>query len=268
MGRLTKSAAGLCACALLLAAPAIAPRVAPAKPIVVGSPLTAEFKAARVREAGTYFNSALSDPGANVVSPVDGALIKWNVKGGEGTVFRIRVLSPQGGSVYRAKSSTPFVTLGNPSPSWESLRVKAGDTVGIDLPAEGIIGVATTGPTSAYAVWIPPLTDGAALPYIGTKTEREIAFNATILPEPTVTSVAPKKLPFEEGGQVKIRGNDFRQVSSVKVGRASVRFHVISERLIIATVPRRRNRLKTQVRVRTVAGTSEAGPGSRFEFSH
>ncbi|HYG95926.1 MAG TPA: IPT/TIG domain-containing protein [Solirubrobacterales bacterium] len=269
MGRLIHSGAGLCACALLLlVATAIAPPVVPAKPIVVGSPLTAEFKPARVREAGTYFNSALSDPGANVVSPVDGALVNWKVKGGEGTIFRLRVLSPQGGSVYRATSSTPAWTHGSPIPPWQPLRVKAGDTVGIDISAEGVIGVATTGPESAYAVWIPPLTAGAALPYIGTKTERELSFNATILPAPTVSNVAPLKLPFAKGGQVRIHGRDFQRVTSVRFGRVPARrFRVVSERLIVATVARRGNPLKAQVRVRTVAGTSEVGPGSSLEFS-
>jgi hypothetical protein len=242
-----------------LAAFALVAGTAAAKPVVVGSSLTGDFRAGFVKNAGTYFNSALADPSANVVSPVDGIVIRFNLLGAKGGPYRLRVLSPEGGSVYRATASTPPLTFDGVEPHFPPLKIEAGDSIGLDLPAEGKIAAAPTGPESAYAAWVPPLGSGAALPYTGTNTGRELGFNAEVLPAPVVTRVAPAVVYFRKGGRVKIFGENFSRVSRVTFGAKRARwFKVVSERLIVATAPPRKNRLLTKVRVETEAGTGKS----------
>jgi hypothetical protein len=251
--------------ALALAAPA-----ALAKPIIVGSPLEGKFSHGKVSTEGTYFNSSLSEPGAHVVSPVDGAIIEVNLVGNNEGPYRVRVLSPDGGSSYTAKASSPWLTLAPGGEShFHTLKIEAGDTVGLDMPAGAeLSGLVNAGPKAAYAFWAPPLEEDASLPYTGTQTEVEMGFNAIVLPEPTVSRVAPKSLPARKGGKVKIYGRDFQRVLKVNFGRLRIsRYRVVSERLIVAFVPKLAARLKTRVRVTTAAGTSAPKPAARFEFS-
>jgi hypothetical protein len=253
---------------IALVAIALIPAEAGAKPVVVGSSLTGEFHRGFVRNAGTFFNSALADPAANLVSPVDGLVVRFQILGGEGGPYRLRVLSPEGGSVYRATASTPPLTFGGAEPHFRPLKIEAGDTIGLDLPAEGKIAAAETGPESAYALWIPPLPADTALPYSGTDTGLELGFNAEVLPVPTVTMVAPKVVYSRRGGRVKIFGKDFSRVTRVTFGTRRARgFKVVSERLIVATAPPRKNRLRTQVRVKTEAGTSATSGRSTLLFA-
>jgi IPT/TIG domain len=253
---------------IALVAIALIPADAAAKPVVVGSPLTGEFHRGFVRNAGTFFNSALADPAANLVSPVDGIVVRFQILGGEGGPYRLRVLSPEGGSVYRATASTPPLTFGGAEPHFRPLKIEAGDTIGLDLPAEGKVAAAETGPESAYAFWVPPLAADTALPYSGTDTGVELGFNAEVLPVPTVTRIVPKAVPFHKGGRVKIFGKDFSRVTRVSFGaRRARRFKVVSERLIVATAPPRKNRLRTQVRVQTEAGISATSGRSAFLFA-
>jgi IPT/TIG domain-containing protein len=250
----------IAAFAFLLAAPGLAG----AKPVLVGSPLKGEFHGGYFPNAGTYFNFSLADLNANVVSPVDGAVISFSVLGGEGGPYCLRVITPHADGAFTAGASTPPIFFGG-SGGFRALKIKEGDTIALDVATEGKIA-AMESPEAGYAAWVPPLPNGATLSPDGAVTGLELGFNAEVLPAPTVRRVAPKRLPAGKGGKVKIYGDDFQQVQRVTFGRVPVRFRVVSERLIEATAPSRENRLKTRVRVRTVAGTSKAGPGSGFLF--
>lgn len=254
---------------LLLAGVALATTAAPAPAhtIVVGSPLEGEFKVAKLKVDGTYMNAALADPDANVVSPVDGAVLSYAVASAAGSTVRLRVLSPQGGSVYEAKSSTPWWVIGETPRNYTPLRIETGDAIAVDITAGSVLGVATRGPEAAYAAWVPALIAGNPLPYVGTKTEREIGLNAVVLPAPTISRVVPKSVPAQESKAVRIYGDDFQQVSEVRFGNLRPRsYRVVSRHLIVAKTPQRGHRVTTRVRVETVAGKSAASPGSRFEF--
>ncbi|HEU5251922.1 MAG TPA: hypothetical protein VFU16_01180 [Solirubrobacterales bacterium] len=248
---------------LALAAPAPS---ASAKPVVIGSPLEGEFRGGQVRGAGTYFNTTFAEPQAIRSSPVDGAIIRFSILGGSGGPYRLRVLRPAGGGAYRAVASTAALTFdGGPEPHFRAVRIQKGDTVGLDLPAEGKIAALRT-PESAYAAWAPPLPGDTPLAPTGSFSGIELGFNAVVLPQPTVSIVAPLSLPFDKGGEVRIHGKDFRRVKQVTFGRTSVRYRVVSESLILAFPRPRPHPQETQVRVLTEAGKSVAGPGSSIEF--
>jgi hypothetical protein len=250
---------------ILLALAAPAPTSSVAKPVIIGSPLEGDFHGGKVRGAGTYFNTSFAEPTATRSSPVDGAIIRFSILGAGGGPYRLRVLRPVGGGAYEAAGSTAALTFGGPEPHFRPVPIHKGDTVGLDLPAEGRIAALRT-PESSYAAWSPPLPGGEALAPTAGFAGIELGFNAEVLPRPTVSIVAPLSLPYDRGGRAKIHGKDFQRVERVTFGRTSVRYKVVSEHLIIAFTRARPHPLKTQVRVLTEAGKSVAGPGSTIEF--
>jgi hypothetical protein len=255
--------------ALALAVAGILPASAAAKPVIVGSPLEGKLVSGRAGKEGTYFNAALGEPGANVVSPIDGAIIALNMEGiGAGIPYRLRILSPNGGSSYTARaSSKTFIPDAQGDGEFRTLLIKAGETVGIDMPAEGKLGGYETGPGSAYAFWVPPLGDGSALPYNGTQTDRELAFNVEVLPKPTITEITPAKVDLLKKTQVKIRGNDLQHVVRVSFGDRGVKtWRMVNEHLIIARTPPIKRPRETHVRVVTATGPSAPNWPSLIDF--
>jgi hypothetical protein len=255
--------------ALALAVAGLLPASAAAKPVIVGSPLEGKLVSGKAGKEGTYFNSALGEPGANVTSPIDGAIISLNMEGiGAGIPYRLRILSPNGGSSYTARaSSKTIIPDAQGDGEFRSLLIKAGETVGIDMPAEGKLGGYETGPGSAYAFWVPPLGDGSALPYNATQTGRELAFNVEVLPKPTITKVTPGKVDLLKKTQIKIHGSDLQHVVRVSFGdRGLTTWRMVNERLIVAKTPPIKRPRETHVRVVTAAGPSAPNRPSLIDF--
>jgi hypothetical protein len=255
--------------ALALALAGIVPATAAAEPVIVGSPLEGKLLSGKAGKEGTYFNSALAAPDANVTSPIDGAIINLNMLGvGAGTPYRLRILSPDGGSSYTARaSSKTIVPDADGRGEFRTLLIKAGETVGLDMPAEAKLGGYEAGPAAAYAFWAPPLDDGASLPYDGTRTGVELAFNVEVLPKPTVAKVKPGKIDLLKKAQVKIRGDDLQHVVRVRFGgHAAATWREVNEHLIVATTPPLKKPAKTHVRVVTAAGSSAPNRASLIRF--
>lgn len=265
MSRRTKRRTGFGAFALLTLG-LVAPSAA-AKPVLIGSPLEGDFRPGLIRAAGTFSNTTFAEPRAIRSSPVDGAIIRFTVLGVAGAHFRLRVLRPVGGGAFRAVGASNTITIEaqEPNPYLRPVAIEKGDTIAVDLPPEGKIA-ALRAPESAYAAWVPRMPSETELAPVDTIPGIELGFNAEVLPRPTVSTVAPLSLPFDRGGRVRIHGRDFRQVRAVFFGRFHVQYKVVSERLIVAFPEAKRHPRKMPVSVRTVAGKSEAGPGSVFEF--
>jgi hypothetical protein len=243
----------LMACALLVS-------TAQAKIVTVGSPLSAGFSAFPVGEgASILINSELGENGANVYSPVDGAIVGWKVEG-EGGPFSLRVMKPEGAGTFRATSSSEPHSLASLEVGSFSadIPVSAGDGIGLQPgPSTDRVAIApVTG--SAFAAWsVPPVATPTA-PYPG-GANSEVGFNAEILPAPRITGVAPAVGPATGGTPVVVTGIDFTDVSSVGFGGApAAAFTVNSESQITAVAPASAA-VAVAVSVTTVAGTATSG---------
>src|SRR5262245_37181722 len=98
------------ACALLAAA-------AQASTVTVGSVLPTTFAATPFGQVQTQFNTALPEKGANLVSPTNGAIVRWRIQGAKGGPFYLRVLHPSGTGAYSASG-----TSGPATPSGTGLQ--------------------------------------------------------------------------------------------------------------------------------------------------
>lgn len=248
----------------------LAPDSAPADNVIVGSPLSAQFDTFKALDSLTLLNTSLGEPGANLVSPVDGAIVNFRVLGISGFNYSLRVLRPRGGGIYTAVATSDPLTIGGQDDAshFRAIPINSGDTIGLDIPAGSVFAMATQAPGSEVAGWSPQLPEGATEPAVGAKAGYEIGLRAEVQPAPTITSINPRSGFLRGGTKVTIAGTDFAGVKAVEFGRARARrFAVKPDGRIIATAPAATATGATHVTVTTVAGHTRAATADRFEYT-
>ena len=151
LGRLGFMAAVASVAALLVAT------AAQASTITVGSVLPPGSTPTAFGQVETFFNTALPEKGANLTSPVSGAIVRWRLQGAEGGPFYLRLLRPNGSGGYMATgTSNPATPSGSELQTFTAnLPVQAGDLIGVDpTNAADKIGVAEA-PGASYGVHLP-----------------------------------------------------------------------------------------------------------------
>lgn len=237
----------------------LAATAAQASTITVGSVLPLTFAPKPFGQVETFFNTALPEKGANLVSPVNGAIVRWRVQGAKGGPFYLRVLHPNGTGAYAAAG-----TSGPATPSGVGLQtftanipIHAGDLIGVDPtnPSDEI-GVAEV-PGASYAFIFPPPLDGATVAPSGVESGQEIELSAEVQPAPAIASIAPGSGSIAGGTTVTIAGTNLSGASAVKFGSTpATGFTVESDTQITATAPPGTVPGKVDLSVTTLAGTS------------
>ena len=179
----------------------------------------------------TFLNTALPEKGANLASPVNGAIVRWRVQGAKGGPFYLRVLHPNGTGGYMAPRhrATRRPRRGTGLQTFTAnLPVHAGDLIGIDpTNATDKIGVAEV-PGASYASIFPPPFDGATVAPSGDRPgQRDRAQRRS--PADPDDHLDLAELRLDAGGtSVTITGTDFIGASAVKFGTmAATSFTVI-----------------------------------------
>lgn len=245
--------------ACLACAGALFAASAQAAVVSIGSVLPKEFTSTEFERVQTLFNTALPQPGANLASPVTGAVVRWRIQGAEGGPFYLRVLHPNGkGGFEAAGTSLPAMPAGTGLHTFSTLLpIKAGDLIGIDpTNTTDKIGVAVTSGAS-YASLFPTPFDGSVVAPSETFSGKEIELSAEVLPAPEITQVAPGFGSVTGGTIVTITGNHLSGASAVKFGSVpAASFTIDSDTQITATVPRSTRPGKVDVTATTLAGTN------------
>jgi IPT/TIG domain-containing protein/PASTA domain-containing protein len=243
--------------------------VAQASTITVGSVLPPESTPTEFKEVETFFNTALPEKGANLVSPVNGTIVRWRVQGAEGGPFFLRVLHPNGSGAYTAAGTSNAAT-----PSGAGLQtftanlpIHAGDLIGVDpTNASDKIGVATASGASFGFIFPPPF-DGATVAPSGVVEGKEIELSAEVQPTPAVTSLAPRFGSVAGGTSVTITGTNLGVASAVKFGSTPASgFTVDSDTQITAIAPASATVGDGDVTVTTLAGTSPTTRDDEFFY--
>lgn len=233
-------------------------------PITIGSPLTASFHSESLVEA-TLANTQLSEAGAQLTSPVNGAIVRWRVADAAGP-WKLRVLRPLGGGSYLGTSTSASVapaSLGTEVFATD-LPIQVGETIGLDSGPASKIGTAAGAGT--LIGWIPVLAGNESRSF-SAEEPSQLAFNADVQPQPTVTAISPASGSLGGGTAVTVTGTDFASVSSVHFGSATATsFTVGSEGSLTATAPAAATLGSVDVTVTTVAGTSPLTTADRFEY--
>lgn len=173
---------------LMAAAAAWAVLVAPsaqAATVTVGSPLSAPFPFSGSFGTVTVTNLVLPEPGANVTSPVDGTIVLWRLSGASGGPFRLRVLTPGGGTTFTgAGTSEPRTPLSTTTEAFTTnLPIRAGQQIGLDLsdPSDAVGIQSSAGLGARYGSWgPPPLADLDQQAFSTGASDEELGFNADV----------------------------------------------------------------------------------------
>lgn len=247
------------AIAVMCVASAVAMMAASAQAAVIriGSVMPKEPTPTEFGRVQTFFNTGLPEPGASIASPVDGAIVRWQVQGASGGPFYLRVLHPNGkGAFEAAGTSLPATPLNEDLQTFSTnLKVKAGDLIGIDpTNATDKIGVAEASGAS-YGTIFPTPFDGSVVPPSESVSGKEIELSAEVLPVPEVVSIAPSFGSVTGGTVLTITGQNFLNASSVKFGSTpAAAFTVDSDTEITATAPGVLRPGKVDVTITTLAG--------------
>ena len=242
---------------------------AQASTITVGSVLPPGSTPTEFKSVETFFNTALPEKGANLTSPVSGAIVRWRMQDPVGGPFYLRVLRPNGSGGYMAAgTSNPVTPAGSGLQTFTAnLPVQAGDLIGVDpTNATDKIGVAEVAGAS-YGFIFPPPFDGATVAPSGSEAGKEIELSAEVQPTPVITSVAPDFGPVAGGTTVTITGTDLASASAVKFGTVpATSFKAESETKITAVAPPSATVGAADVTATTIAGTSATTKDDRFFY--
>lgn len=227
--------------------------------ISIGSVLPKEPTPTKFERVQTFFNTGLPQAGANLASPVDGAVIRWRIQGASGGPFYLRVLHPNGKGAYEAAgTSLPATPVDEGLQTFSTnLKIRAGDLIGIDpTSAEDKIGVAETSGASFASIFPTPF-DGSVVAPSEAFTGKEVELSAEILPVPEVVSMTPTFGSVTGGTLMTITGKNLNNASAVEFGTTPASsFSVVSDTEITATAPRALRPGKVDVTITTPAGES------------
>jgi IPT/TIG domain/PASTA domain len=240
--------------------------------IVVGSPLVGDFnKGVIFKEQGTVANTALSDPTANVTSPVPGVVVRWRMTGFSFTgPYKLRILRPLGDGKYMgAGTSSPETRVGSGTETFTTnLPIQAGDLVGLEGSSASDGFPVTENAGSSFSIWRPPLEDGLAAAPGPPDSGVELGFDAVVQPAPQVVLMSPTSGPVTGGTSVTISGHDFTEVTAVRFGSTpATSFSVQSESSITAASPPSAQAGKVDVTVVAAGGTSPVTAGDQFTYA-
>jgi hypothetical protein len=191
-----------------------------ASTVTVGSVLPLGSSPIEFGQVQTFFNTALPEKGANLVSPVNGTIVRWRIQDAEGGPFRLRVLRPNGSGGYTAAgTSNPATSSATGLQTFTAnLPIKAGDLIGVDpTNASDKIGV-TEVPGASYGFVFPPPFDGATVAPSGSVAGKEIMLSAEVQPAPAIASIAPSFGSVVGVGTVTMTGRDFNSAGRGKFG--------------------------------------------------
>jgi hypothetical protein len=263
LGRLGFIAVVACVGALLMAT------AAQASTVTVGSVLPPGATSTEFKTVETFFNTALPEKGANLTSPVSGAIVRWRMQDPVGGPFFLRVLRPNGSGGYMAAgTSNPVTPSGGGLQTFTAnLPVQAGDLIGVDpTNATDKIGVAEVAGASFGFIFPPPF-DGATVAPSGSEAGKEVELSAEVQPTPVITSITPDFGPVAGGTTVTITGTDLASASGVKFGDLpAASFKAESETKITAVAPASAKVGAVDLTATTIAGTSATVKDDRFFY--
>lgn len=213
------------------------------------------------------FNAELGGAGTYVTSPVDGAVVGFDVAGGEteGT-YKLRTLIPAQGAASIAffrKTSAPVAVVPYPGVQHYStaLPIRTGEGVGLVQSETASLGFQAAG---RHGEWLTEPPENASAGGLG--GPNLAGYNVEVQPAPTVTSLGVASGPTTGGTAVPIAGTEFANVTGVAFGSTpATSFSVTSEGALTAVAPASATAGAVSVTVTTIAGKATAPQTFTYE---
>jgi len=240
--------------------------------LAMGSVASAQVTLGQLAPAGTTFSCEYVQSydelqtsvaaGNSYVAPSAGVITAWSTQVGAtpGQVLGMKV--------YRAIGPGAYLVVGQDGPHAlasglntfaVNIPVQAGDILGIFLPPNvhsdcgfetGLEGDVISWQEGNHA-------PGSSFSIQETYSKNRLNISASLLPPPTISSIAPAEGSIK-GATVVIAGTNFASVTGVSFGSAPATFTVNSEGQITAVAPPSKTLAKVPVTVTTAAGSASS----------
>ncbi len=260
---------GILVVALATAWALVAAVAAQATTVTVGSVLPPTFTETPFEGVRTQFNTTLPEAGANLASPVDGAIVRWKMQGAVGGPFTLRVLHPNGlGAFTPVASSESVRPIGIGIETFTTqLPIRSGDVIAVDSSgATDEIGVADVA-GAAYGIFSQPPLEGSTQAPSEIKSGHEVELAAEVQPAPTINGVTPAEGSVLGGEEVTISGTNLNGASAVTFGELpAASFTVEGEETIRAVAPPQAQVGTVAVAVTTPAGETPTAGAAQFTY--
>ena len=253
-------------CVALVAAGLLATAGASAAPITLGPELEpANFpnvlpcppllKACTVGKA--------SVDGGTLPAPVDGLIVSWSIyKAQPKPGYTLRILNRSGANLTGVATSAPATPAGYGIETFvTAMPIKAGQIIGLTIPSGLEVG-SNNDPDATNVFLATALPDGTT--EAGAEAEGEEAFDAVLLPAPSIAAISPASGPPTGGTRVAIAGSDLEGAEEVEFGGVPAEsYSVESESEIAAVAPPGTGAVP--ITVTTVAGTGVSPQAFAYE---
>jgi hypothetical protein len=198
---------------------------------ILGSPLTVPNEGTIGVEHQVFVQAALPEPSAEVISPVNGTVVQWSIRGTninpKPNTFKLRILQPAKGEAFIGAGTSAVASTPN-GPSRDdvirhfatALQIREGDRIGLEtVEASGVpVKSGVVGGLTQYFESFADGTESAAPTIVPLYQEKEILFNAEVIAAPTSSATVPA---CSENGTVAVH------VSTDPATTAkAVRFHI------------------------------------------
>jgi hypothetical protein len=218
-------------------------------------------------EACTFLNSELGGAGANLRSPMNGAIVGFNVVGGSSAgTYRLGTALQFAKNGFTFRRWAPPVTVsptGGVQHYATVLPVEQGMLVALSLSESASLGFREGVGQLAEWAFEPSESENS----VEDELYSELAgFNAEIQPPPTIASISATSGSTAGGAAVAITGTDLENATAVTFGSApAASFVVGSESQIIAVAPASAIATAVPISVSTVAGKATAAQSFQYE---
>ncbi len=246
---------------LVLAIGAVLPSGAMAADITIGPNLSGTYTGSSCGTPCTLTNATLTQSGAQLTSPVSGAVVRWRVIAGTTAGnYRLRAVTPLGGGSFLftgGSTEVASVPTAGVQTFTTTMPIAAGQEIGLDMSSTASVGLSSG--TGTFRQWEPVPVDNTSPAPINPSGPDAIGFNAEVQPQPKITGLGTTSGPTGGGTSVKIEGTDLDGATSVKFGSTpAASFTIDSESQITAVSPSTSSG-PVAVSVATVAGTATSG---------
>lgn len=227
--------------------------------VLLGPTLESPFVAKSCEEDCTLFNLLVEQRGAELYSPVNGVILRWNlIDGSTPGEYHLRLAYPYEPGALDFVSTTPgFQSAAVPGVQTfnfaDPIAIKRNQGVGLQMSETASVGFAHGIGNSVG--WAPSVPDGTTAGPTEQAQGEVVGFNVEIQPEPVPTGMSVTSGPSAGGTEVTITGTNLERATEVTFGAPTATIVADTEHSITVLTPPMSNSTTESVLVITAAGS-------------
>jgi hypothetical protein len=223
--------------------------------------------------AKTFIPTSLPEPGATLVTPADGTIISWRVKGAPPAKLRLRIVKAAGGGQFTGVATSGIAKVSDGvSDNPAAIGISAGSQIGVNVENVALNSFPTTlgnlnAPGAAWSAWSPGLADSSTSAPTASGSGSEPLVNATVvLAKPLVFDLTSTSGP-ETGGEIVVV-NGFHMAIATGVTFDGIPAQILAaanNQAMVLTPPRAPGTVN--VAITTAGGTSDESAATRYTYN-